>query len=66
MLDLDNRDPERRSALSNLLRYAEDEARELNEATLAEKIRSAYLSMDGAAVTPVSAIHVPCRNKMRS
>lgn len=66
MLNFDDPGCERRSALSTLLRYAEHEALQLNESGLADRIRTAYLSMDGAAVAPDSAIKLACANKMRS
>lgn len=58
-------DPDRREALSNLLRYAEHEARQLNETGLADKIRSAYLSMDCGSVAPQSDILLMVNHKSK-
>ena len=51
-------DPDRREALSTLLQYAENEALQLKESELAEKIRTAYLSMSPDTLVPRSDICV--------
>jgi len=57
---------DRRKALSTLLQYAEHEALELKEASLAEIIRVAYLRMDSPGFPQQNQVFTAVANKFQS
>ena len=61
-----NRSSDRRRALSILLRYAEQEAQELKEEDVAERIRDVYLNMEASTVAAHNEIMMAVGNKFHS